>query len=459
MNVDVHPLRIMSICSGIAWLDLGLQFGLEHLGIASRTVCYCERDAYAQTVLLARMQESSVDQAPICDDINDIDGRWRGLVDCIVAGFPCQPFSVAGQQRGTEDERWIWPDIVRVIRDVGPGLVFLENVPGLATGHGLARVLDSLAEIGFDAEWLHLKASAVGASHERERIFILGYSRCNQRSRDTSVATEPDCNRTDDGVPGTASSDVAQSPSGKFRELRESYRSDGQPDGGDEELAHARSAFNTEAGSGQQGESSGRGGLSGDGREPVGDTEKSRREAGSNQATSKPDEPCGSDRNDVGDTELNGRRERVARRGSHGRTLAGGTSDPVADADGESSNVHGGECSGLRMSAWSGAAMADAIGPGLQSGVRRTADTQCPPAERSGESLFAPGPADERWADIPAHLLPAVVPGLRVSVDGRSLVVDESRADQLRCAGNGCVPLQVSVALVELVRRMREATQ
>jgi DNA (cytosine-5)-methyltransferase 1 len=95
-------------------------------------------------------------------------------VDCFLAGFPCQPHSTAGKRAGTDDARWIWPDIARIVRDSGAWLVVLENVPGLLTSGGYGPVLGDLAEMGFAAEWGCLSAASVGASHERERVFIVG---------------------------------------------------------------------------------------------------------------------------------------------------------------------------------------------------------------------------------------------------------------------------------------------
>ena len=163
----------LAICAGIGGLELGIGIAV---GESYRCVGYLERDSYAAAVLVARMEDASLDQAPIWDDLTTFDGqRWRGVVDLISAGFPCQPWSVAGKQRGIEDARWIWPEIVRIVRDVEPGFVFLENVPGLIR-HGLPRVLGDLAELGFDAEWMCLAASDMGAPHVRERLFILAHS-------------------------------------------------------------------------------------------------------------------------------------------------------------------------------------------------------------------------------------------------------------------------------------------
>jgi len=121
------------------------------------------------------MQEGALDAAPIWDDLSTFDGnQWRGVVDLVSAGYPCQPFSVAGQRRGADDPRHLWPHVARIIREVGPRVVVLENVAGHVV-LGLPDVLGELAEMGFDAEWGCYRASEVGAPHQRERVFVLAY--------------------------------------------------------------------------------------------------------------------------------------------------------------------------------------------------------------------------------------------------------------------------------------------
>lgn len=123
------------------------------------------------------MEDEDLDPAPIWDNLESFEGRaWHGSVDIITAGFPCQPFSVAGSRKGTADSRWIWSSIERIIRDVGPRLVFLENVPGLVQ-HGMPTILGTLADLGYDAVWDLFKASDVGAPHRRSRWFLLGQER------------------------------------------------------------------------------------------------------------------------------------------------------------------------------------------------------------------------------------------------------------------------------------------
>ena len=160
----------LCLCDGYGGFELGLR---EH-GI--RTVARVEQDSYAAAVLVERMETARLDKAPVWDDLTTFDGSaWRGRVDLITAGFPCQPFSAAGQRKGVDDDRWLWPAIGRIIRDVGPSLVFLENVPGLVQ-HGLPHVLADLADLGFDAEWGLFSAADVGAPHRRQRFWLLAHA-------------------------------------------------------------------------------------------------------------------------------------------------------------------------------------------------------------------------------------------------------------------------------------------
>lgn len=163
---------ILSICSGIGGLDLGV-----HLANArSKTICYVEREAYPAATLVARMEDKTLGEAPIWDDLTTFDGKpWRGKVDCVSAGFPCQPWSVAGKRKGTTDDRWLWADIWKIVRDVRAEYVFLENVPGLLRG-GIECVLGTMAQGGYDAEWGCFSAEECGFPHKRERLFILAKS-------------------------------------------------------------------------------------------------------------------------------------------------------------------------------------------------------------------------------------------------------------------------------------------
>ena len=139
-------------------------------------ICAVEQDPYRRAVLLARQRDGIFPPFEIHDDVRTFDGApWRGRVDVVTGGFPCQPFSAAGKKLGADDERNLWPETIRVIRAVRPRLAFLENVPGLLAHRYFGTVLGELAEAGLDAEWCVLGASDVGAPHLRKRLWILAY--------------------------------------------------------------------------------------------------------------------------------------------------------------------------------------------------------------------------------------------------------------------------------------------
>jgi DNA (cytosine-5)-methyltransferase 1 len=142
-----------------------------------RCVCAVERDAYAATVLAQRQNDGVLDPFPIWSDVCSFDGKpWCGIVDVVSGGFPCQDISAAGSGTGIDGERsGLWREMARIVREVRPRFVFVENSPML-TSRGLGRVLGDLAAMGFDAEWGVLSAAAVGAPHLRERIWILAYA-------------------------------------------------------------------------------------------------------------------------------------------------------------------------------------------------------------------------------------------------------------------------------------------
>ncbi len=142
-----------------------------------RTVCAVERDAYAAQILAQRQNDGVLEPFPIWSDVCSFDGKpWRGVVDVISGGFPCQDISAAGKGAGIEGSRsGMWKEMARIIGEVRPKYAFVENSPMLTT-RGLGVVLADLASMGFDAEWGVLSAADVGANHQRERIWVLGYS-------------------------------------------------------------------------------------------------------------------------------------------------------------------------------------------------------------------------------------------------------------------------------------------
>ena len=123
-------------------LGEGLRAGLQYMGVETRTVCHIEREAYAAAVLAARMEEGSMDPAPVWSDLLTFDAAaWRGAVDCIVAGFPCQDLSLAGKRAGLDGKRsGLFFDILDIADACGARYLFLENVAGIASA--TASVVD-----------------------------------------------------------------------------------------------------------------------------------------------------------------------------------------------------------------------------------------------------------------------------------------------------------------------------
>ena len=150
-----------------------------------RTVCAVEIEDYPRRVLLQRQADGLLPRFPIWDDVATFDGRpWRGKVQIITGGFPCQDISAAGKGVGLEGERsGLWGEMARIIREVRPQYAFIENSPML-TIRGLDRVLCDLAEMGFDANWGVLGADDVGAKHKRDRIWVVAYTNHTERRRE-----------------------------------------------------------------------------------------------------------------------------------------------------------------------------------------------------------------------------------------------------------------------------------
>ena len=167
-------MRVLSLFSGIGGFDIGL----ERAGM--RTVAFCEFEPYCQAVLKRHWPE-----VPIYDDVRTLsadtlrrDGVWP--IDVIAGGFPCQDLSYAGKRAGIEGERsGLWSEFARLIGEVRPRFAIMENVPGLlSAGHG--RVLGELAALGYDTVWDCVPASAVGAPHRRDRVWIVAHARGEQ---------------------------------------------------------------------------------------------------------------------------------------------------------------------------------------------------------------------------------------------------------------------------------------
>ena len=153
----------LSLFSGIGGLDLGLE----------RAGWFCvgqvEIDPFCQRVLAKHWPD-----VPRWGDIREVNPDDLPRADLIAGGFPCQPVSSAGKRLAQADERWLWPEMARIIRHLRPAWVLVENVPGLLA-RGMGDVLGDLAASGYDAEWDCIPAAAVGAPHLRDRVWIVAY--------------------------------------------------------------------------------------------------------------------------------------------------------------------------------------------------------------------------------------------------------------------------------------------
>lgn len=158
----------LALCAGYGGLELALERAFPQF----RTVCYVEGEAYAVANIVKKMEDGRLHPAPIWDDLRTFDGSpWRGKVDIISGGFPCQPFSTAGKLLGNNDERHLWPFIAGIIGEIRPRYLFFENVPGVVKWI-LPEVLGDLTRLGYNASWCCVGADSVGAPHKRRRWFL-----------------------------------------------------------------------------------------------------------------------------------------------------------------------------------------------------------------------------------------------------------------------------------------------
>ncbi len=169
----------LSLCSGYGGIGEGLKSILPRV----RDIAHVEIEAFAVANLVAKMENELLDEAPIYTDVKTFPYQvFCGCVDILSGGFPCQPFSSAGNRQGVEDPRHLYPYISRGISKCKPRIVFLENVEGIissktADGESVLKyVLSDLEEMGYRATAGIFSASEVGAPHQRKRVFIMGYS-------------------------------------------------------------------------------------------------------------------------------------------------------------------------------------------------------------------------------------------------------------------------------------------
>jgi len=168
-------LNGLALCTGYGGIERGLESRIDGF----RTVCHVEGEAYAASVLIKKIQEGTIYEAPVWSNVKTFNGEpWRSKVDIITGGFPCQPHSSAGKLLAEEDPRNLWPDVKRIISEVRPRFLFLENVSNINNTIAPSIVGD-LAEMGFESAWCVVRAADVGAPHRRARWFIMAVANPN----------------------------------------------------------------------------------------------------------------------------------------------------------------------------------------------------------------------------------------------------------------------------------------
>ena len=207
MVLRAGDIPILSLCSGAGGLDIGVHGAM---GGGARTVCYVEHEVTAAEVLVARIADGAVDDAPVWTDLHTFDAcPLRGRLAGLIGGYPCQPFSNAGRRLGTADPRHLWPSISRIIAECEPDWCFFENVAShLRLGYWDV-VRPDLERLGYRVAEGIFTAAEVGAPHRRERLFIMAH-----RNGDASpLPVKPGKGRARQSGGGGAGSDVAHAAS------------------------------------------------------------------------------------------------------------------------------------------------------------------------------------------------------------------------------------------------------
>lgn len=430
--MDSSIANIVSLCTGVGMLDEAVRLGAEQLGIRTRLAMCAEWEAYAAACLRSRMEDESMEPAPIwCGDLGGLDCRFlQGLVGILCAGLPCQPYSVAGRQEGKADAR-SWgdgdgpiPHFLRIVSECQPAVVFIENVPPFVTGirdqrtgrlnYPFRDVGSVLCRMGYVCEKpLFLTAEAVGASHRRERVFILAHipsKRFQWNTKQYGESIEPAQQPSRRNDAGGTGEDVGNADARRRRQ---------QGNGGIQNRIDSAGSHmgHTERNSGEA---------------RIGEREQQEPGLATKGADRRSEELANAGRASGNAEQLDESRQGLRRQSPEANAQWIGARSGAMDVD--------------------GVGLADSVGEGSQGGERRTSNAQFPATERSGQSLFAPGPTAD-WGSIPEQVWPAIESGFRVLVDGMAVVVDAGRADQLRCGGNGVVAIQGAVAFIELMQR------
>ena len=439
MSVDIRSgFTIGSICSGTGAGDLGLRLAIP----GARTIFHVEREAYCTATLVRSMEEGCLAQAPVWTDAKTFNGRpWRGIVHCILATYPCQPFSCAGKQLGRKDPRHLWPHIRRIIGEAQPAMVFIENVRAHLR-NGFRQVCHDLRKLGYETRAGLFSAEEMGAPHERVRLFALAY---NERyGRQAGFKQSLYLRRP-------AGGDDAGEGSGKLAHTGRAGT--GRPQ--DAGYIEGRRA------------SSGAGGTSGKLGQPTGDgfargfvllqpgksREKDSDARGPNGEPAIASEPGSPERRDRPGDGKEAPRIATAREGSRRQSdTSFGATEPRTSANRRDSGIP--NPSGKLAAPGHGFVSQQGRQAGQGNGTRSTGAPLYFPPYRTGDW--------KRWeAVLVSHpwLRPALAQEeteylLRLLADGMApeLEFRDGRTDRIRSVGNGVVPLTVAVAFTLLCR-------
>ena len=236
-NTEQSP-NVLSLCTGYGGIELGLNQALGNV----TTLAHVEIEAFAAANLVNKMETGQLVPVPIWTDLKTLNARiFRGRVDLLTGGYPCQPFSAAGKRKGEDDPRHLWPYIggslpgrQNIIEQCRPRGVFFENVEGHLS-LGVCEVLADLERMGYEVTAGIFSAAEVGAPHQRKRVFILGYSKSDhkRRARESPNGRQKQTQGSGHNVADTDSIDRGSSP--------ERWVNDGKAGRSSEELADTRS--------------------------------------------------------------------------------------------------------------------------------------------------------------------------------------------------------------------------
>ena len=217
----MNKLKLLDLFSGIG----GFSLGLESTGFFE-TIAFVEKDKFCQKVL-----KKNFNNIPIEEDIRNVKGS-NYAADIITGGFPCQPFSVAGKRKGTDDDRYLWDETIRVVAECKPSWFIGENVEGLINinnGMVLRQVQTDLEDQGFQVQCIIVPAAGIGAFHQRKRIWIIGFNATNSNNngsyRSQRDATKQSCNEQKDRLSFRDDKDVPNSDISSKTKRRE-YEND-----------------------------------------------------------------------------------------------------------------------------------------------------------------------------------------------------------------------------------------